>query len=141
VDIFCHFAIIRELGRQGADQKTIAKYGGQIMPNAAKVSQVNYTPDMEQVIRDAAPLNLEKAKAIATQIGKTHRSVISKAGQLGVEYIRSAPAAKTSDKPTKAELVKVFANQIGVAHAKIEGLDKTTVAVLQELISATKTVD
>lgn len=112
------------------------------MSNAAKVSQVNYTPEMEQVIRDAAPLDIDKAKALAVKLERTHKSVIAKALSLGVEYVKKAPAASArGDKPTKADLVKIFASQIGVPHAKIEGLDKTTVAVLAIIIDATKPVE
>ena len=55
----------------------------------------NYTPAMEQRIRDAAPLNLAKAKALAEEFASvSHRSVISKAQSMGVEYVKAAPAAQ-----------------------------------------------
>ena len=64
----------------------------------------NYTPAMEQRIRDAAPLNLAKAKALAEDFGTvSHRSVISKAQSLGVEYVKAAPAARQPRGITKAE--------------------------------------
>lgn len=66
----------------------------------------NYTPEMVARIRDAAPLNLAKAKELAADFGNvTHRSVISKAQSLGVEYVKVSPVkrAAKADTPTKAE--------------------------------------
>ena len=66
----------------------------------------NYTKAMEQRIREAAPLNLAKAKALAEEFASvTHRSVISKAQSLGVEYVKAAPAAKRERGPTKADIL------------------------------------
>ena len=48
----------------------------------------NYTDAMVAKIRAAAPLNLAKAKALASDFGSvSHRSVISKAQSLGVGMI------------------------------------------------------
>ena len=67
----------------------------------------NYTPAMEQRIRDAAPLNLAKAKALAEEFASvTHRSVISKAQSMGVEYVKAAPAARKERGPTKADYLR-----------------------------------
>ena len=52
-----------------------------------------YTDQMEAAIRAAAPLNLAKAKALAEQFATvSHRSVISKAQSMGLEYVKAAPA-------------------------------------------------
>lgn len=66
----------------------------------------NYTDKMVAAIRSAAPLNLAKAKALAEQFGSvSHRSVISKAQSLGVEYVKAVPAAKRQIGPTKADIL------------------------------------
>ena len=69
----------------------------------------NYTDSMISEIRANAPLNLEKAHALADKFGATisYRSVISKAKSLGVDYEKKAPAAKKSkaSEPTKADLL------------------------------------
>ena len=67
-----------------------------------------YTEAMEQTIVDAAPLDLAKAKVLASEMGVTYRSVVSKASQLGVEYIKVSKAKKTAAgaKPTKAQLLQ-----------------------------------
>jgi hypothetical protein len=65
----------------------------------------NYTPEMVARIRDAAPLNLAKAKDLAADFGNvTYRSVISKAQSIGVEYVKLSPVKRVKDDtPTKAE--------------------------------------
>ena len=66
----------------------------------------NYTKEMESAIRAQAPLNLAKAKMLAEQFASvTHRSVISKAQSMGVEYVKAAPAARVSRGPTKADVL------------------------------------
>ncbi len=65
-----------------------------------------YTDQMEAAIRAAAPLNLAKAKALAEQFATvSHRSVISKAQSMGLEYVKAAPAARASRGPTKADIL------------------------------------
>ena len=66
----------------------------------------NYTDAMVAKIRAAAPLNLAKAKALASDFGSvSHRSVISKAQSLGVEYVKAAPAQRAERGPTKADIL------------------------------------
>ena len=64
----------------------------------------NYTDSMVAKIKAAAPLNIETAKELASDFGVSHRSVISKAKHLGVEYVKAqrAPASKRVG-PTKAD--------------------------------------
>ena len=71
----------------------------------------NYTDKMVAAIRSAAPLNLAKAKALAEEFGSvSHRSVISKAQSLGVEYVKASPVKRTAkaDTPTKAEYLSAI---------------------------------
>ena len=64
----------------------------------------NYTEKMVATLRDSQPLNLAKAKDLAADFGLSHRSVISKAKSLGLEYV-AAPkrAASKANASTKAE--------------------------------------
>ena len=66
----------------------------------------NYTEQMISKISAAQPLDLEKAKALASDFGLSHRSVISKAKSLGFEYI-SQPKRVASKRtgPTKTDLL------------------------------------
>jgi uncharacterized lipoprotein NlpE involved in copper resistance len=78
----------------------------------------NYTPEMVARIRDAAPLNLAKAKDLAADFGNvTHRSVISKAQSLGVEYVKASPVkrAAKADTPTKAEYLAAIRKSLALA--------------------------
>ena len=73
----------------------------------------NYTPAMIAKLQGAAPLNLEIAKDLASEFGLSHRSVISKAKQLGVEYVKAAPKAKAVG-ITKAELTDAIRKAIAL---------------------------
>ena len=66
----------------------------------------NYTETMIAKLSAAQPLDLEKAKALASDFGLSHRSVISKAKSLGFDYI-SQPKRVASKRtgPTKADLL------------------------------------
>ena len=96
----------------------------------------NYTEKMVAAIRSAAPLNLAKAKALAEQFGSvSHRSVISKAQSLGVEYVKAVPAARASGPkaPTKAEYLTAIRK--GLSLPDREGdLTKAELSVILESI-------
>ena len=64
----------------------------------------NYTEKMVATLRDSQPLNLAKAKDLAADFGLSHRSVISKAKSLGLDYV-AAPkrGASKAIGSTKAE--------------------------------------
>ena len=66
----------------------------------------NYTETMIAKIKAAAPLNIETAKELASDFGVSHRSVISKAKHLGVEYVKAqrAPASRDAG-PTKVAML------------------------------------
>jgi len=66
-----------------------------------------YTTKMIAQIENAQPLNLDKAKTLASELNVTYRSIISKAKQMGFEYVAKAPAMKKekSNEPTKADIL------------------------------------
>ncbi|MAD72325.1 MAG: hypothetical protein CL973_00835 [Euryarchaeota archaeon] len=66
----------------------------------------NYTPAMVAAIEAAAPLNLDKAKALAADFGLSHRSVISKAKSLEVEYVAQVRTAAKRDSVTKNDILR-----------------------------------
>ena len=69
-----------------------------------KDTMSNYTEQMIAKISAAQPLDLEKAKALASDFGLSHRSVISKAKSLGLDYIAQPKrVASKRTGPTKAE--------------------------------------
>lgn len=100
------------------------------MTDSKKVA--NYSPAQEAAILAAAPLNLEKAKEISAQIGKSYRSVISKAKQLGVPYEVKAAAKKRVGGVTKAALVEKLEARFGVS---LDGLEKSTAKPLASMVA------
>ena len=61
---------------------------------------------MIEKIEASQPLNLDKAKALASELNVTYRSIISKAKQMNFEYVAKAPALKKeSNEPTKADIL------------------------------------
>ena len=76
-----------------------------------------YTTKMIAQIENAQPLNLEIAKQLASDMGVSYRSIISKAKQMGFEYVAKAPAMKKakSDEPTKAELMADIRAKLSLA--------------------------
>ena len=75
----------------------------------------NYTPKMVAALEAAAPLNLEIAKDLAADFGVSHRSVISKAKSLGLEYVKASPKARVAKGITKAELTDAIRQAVGLA--------------------------
>ena len=96
----------------------------------------NYTDKMVAAIRNAAPLNLAKAKQLASDFGSvSHRSVISKAQSLGVEYVKAAPAAKAVGPKAPTKAAYLLAIRKGLALPAREGdLTKAELCVILESI-------
>jgi len=77
----------------------------------------NYNPEREARIRAEAPLNLAKAKDLASEFGDvTYRSVIAKAQQLGVEYVKLAPRrrAQRDNVPTKSDYLAAIRQSLAL---------------------------
>ena len=91
-----------------------------------------YTPEMEKAVRDAAPLDLAKAKAVGEQIGMSYRSVIAKTKQLGLEYIAQPAPVRKAKEPTKLELVGELE---GIFGRSLDGLEKAPKSVLESMLS------
>ena len=75
-----------------------------------------YSESQVAKIRSRAPLNMEIATELASEFGVSYRSVISKAKQLGVEYVKKAPVAKKAkdaNAVTKADLLSRIRAKIG----------------------------
>ena len=78
---------------------------------------MDYTPQMIQQMRAAQPLNIEKCKALASDFGTSHRSVISKAKFEGFEYVPAVrkPTATKRVGPSKAELLEAIRKSLTLA--------------------------
>ena len=94
----------------------------------------NYTPAMIAKVQAAAPLDLAKAKALASDFGNvSHRSVISKAKHLGLDYVVTAKAAKKI-RSSKADTVDAIAKAISVDPADLDGLGLAKGSALDNLL-------
>lgn len=94
----------------------------------------NYTAAQEQAIRDAAPLNMEKATALATAFGKNPKSVIAKAIRMNVAYQKKVATTKTGEPVVRKETLVA---QIGQHVAgSLEGLEKASKPALQNILAA-----
>ena len=93
----------------------------------------NYTKEMESAIRAQAPLNLAKAKMLAEQFASvSHRSVISKAQSMGVEYVKAAPKAKAVG-VTKADLTDAIRKAVALPDREGDLTKAELSAVLEHL--------
>lgn len=90
-----------------------------------------YTPVQVAALEKAQPLNLEKAKALASELNKPYRSVIAKAKQLGLQYENKQPAAKRPKGVTKASLVEMISEH---TELDLPSLEKANMADLQSLV-------
>jgi hypothetical protein len=91
----------------------------------------NFTPEQEAMISAAAPLNQEKARALAASMGKTERSITAKAVRMGVTYIRKQPVTKAGGKVEKKETI--VSEISALVEGNLDGLDKAPKAALQAL--------
>ena len=97
----------------------------------AKIVTPNYTEAQEQRIRDSAPHNLATATDLATEMGKTPRSLIAKMVRMGVTYATKQPVTKSGEPVvSKTDLVASIAS---VVTGNLEGLEKAPKAALQAL--------
>ena len=93
----------------------------------------NYTPAMIAKLQAAAPLNLDKAKDLAADFGLSHRSVISKAKHLGLDYI-VAPKAAKKIRSSKADTVDAIAKALARDPNDLDGLALAKGAALDNLL-------
>tara|TARA_B110000977_G_scaffold188202_1_gene256160 strand:- start:833 stop:1141 length:309 start_codon:yes stop_codon:yes gene_type:complete len=97
-------------------------------------STVNYTPEMIAVLTAAAPINHEKAQALAIQLDRGVRSIIAKCKREGIEYISKPAPAKKKAAPTKTDMVAAIMAATGAAN--LEGLEKATGSALNNLLAS-----
>ena len=94
----------------------------------------NYTPAMIAKLQAAALLDLAKAKALASDFGNvSHRSVISKAKHLGLDYIATPKAAKKI-RSSKADTVAAIAKAVDMPVDDLDGLALAKGSALNNLL-------
>jgi len=96
----------------------------------------NYTPEMEQAITEASPLDIASAKELATKLGRKPRSIIAKAISMGLPYNAAKPARKDGTPIVrKAELVSAIEKSLSAGSGSLVGLEKATRSALDSLLS------
>ena len=92
---------------------------------------MSYTKAEEQSIRDNAPVTYEKAEELASQFGKTIRSVVSKSVSLKVYQKREQSRSVT--KPQKKDTIRAIEKTFGCEHGRLEGLANAKGETLKDL--------
>ncbi len=93
-----------------------------------------YTETMVAAMRKVAPLNLDKAKDLASGFGVSHRSVISKAISLGIAY-EKAPASPRQLRAAKADTVEAIAKAVNLNANDLDGLQNAKASALNTLLA------
>ena len=99
---------------------------------------MSYSDKETAAVRAAAPLTYAKAVELAAELGKSTRSVISKAKSLDLEYTPKPKAAAKGRGVTKAAVVLEVASALQVDADAVAGLAKADMAALKSLLAALK---
>lgn len=92
---------------------------------------MSYTKAEEQSIRDNAPVTYEKAEELASQFGKTIRSVVSKSVSLNVYQKREQSRSVT--KPQKKDTIRAIEKTFGCEQGRLDGLANARGETLKDL--------
>ena len=92
---------------------------------------MSYTKAEEQSIRDNAPVTYETAELLASQFGKTVRSVVSKSVSLKVYQKREQSRSVT--KPQKKDTVRAIEKTFSLGEGELQGLTNARGETLNKL--------
>ena len=98
------------------------------------MTKPNYTPEMVQMLREAQPIDFDKAQTLSKKLNKNVRSVIAKVKREGLEYISKPAPAKKKAAPTKGDLVHAICKAVNIDSC--DGLEKATGVALDKLLRA-----
>ena len=93
--------------------------------------KTNYTPEQTAALVSGYQSG-ETVEALATQLGKSVRSVVAKLSREGVYQAKSKA---TVARVKKADLVDAIANRIGVAPEVFDSLEKANHEVLEAILA------
>jgi len=96
------------------------------------MTTLNYTPEMVATLKASAPLDFDKAQALAKTLDRNVRSIIAKAKREGIEYISKPAPAKKKAAPNKADIVKAVCKALDMSDCV--GLEKATGSALSKLL-------
>jgi len=92
-----------------------------------------YSAKQVAVLQNAAPITNESAEVIASELGVSKRSVISKAVMLKI-YQKAAPRSKAAAKPRKVDIVAEIARALSAED--LSGLEGATMRSLYALLKS-----
>ena len=95
----------------------------------------NYTPEMVAALQAEADWNLETAKRVGLEMGKSTRSIIAKVISLGLAYESQKPTRKDGAPVVrKTEYVAAIAKALAVPASEFKGLEKAPRVALENLL-------
>ena len=97
------------------------------------MTKPNYTPEMVNMLREAQPIDFDKAQDLAKKLNKNVRSVIAKVKREGLDYISKPAPAKKKAAPTKGDLVHAICKAVDIDSC--DGLEKATGIALAKLLA------
>ena len=87
------------------------------------------------LLAEETPITYARAGVLAEELGKSHRSVISKIKSLELDYEPKPVAPKRPQGKTKAELVAEVESHFGAESGSLAGLEKATGLGLAALLA------
>jgi hypothetical protein len=96
-----------------------------------EATKTNYTPEQTQALVAGYQAG-ETVEQLASQLGKTTRSVVAK---LSREGVYKAKTKTTGARVTKAQLVSFIASKVGAHEEVLESLEKANHEALELLAS------
>ena len=97
------------------------------------MTKPNYTPEMVKMLRDAQPIDFDKAQVLAKELNRNVRSIIAKVKREGLDYISKPAPAKKKAAPTKGDLVAAICRALDIDSC--DGLEKATGIALAKLLA------
>lgn len=96
---------------------------------------VNYTPEMTARLVEAYKASPTQAtvEALASEMGKSVKSVVAKLSREKVYVAKAKPEGK---RVPKNELIEAVAEKLGVPSTDVEGLEKAPTRVLKQILEA-----
>ena len=98
------------------------------------MTKPNYSPEMVQMLREAQPIDFEKAQALSKKLNRNVRSIIAKVKREGLDYISKPAPAKKKFAPTKIDMVEGICKALDIDSC--DGLEKATGVALDKLLQA-----
>ena len=97
-----------------------------------EATKTNYTPEQTATLVAGYQAGAS-VEALATQLGKSTRSIVAKLSREGVYQAKSKTTGVARVK--KADLVDAIANRVGVAPETFDSLEKANHEVLEAILA------